>query len=234
MNDVINVYCDESCHLEHDRQSAMVLGAIWCPYDLTKSISKELKNLKEKHGLSRWCETKWVKVSNSKLDYYKDVINFFFDNKDLHFRSVVIPDKSVLNHDFYSHDHDTWYYKMWFILLRQVLDPTLQYRIYIDIKDTRSQEKTQTLREVLCNAQYDFNYELVERIQQVHSREIEMMQIVDLLIGALSYLHRGLSSSESKLQLIDLINQRSGHDLLKNTLPREDKFNILVWRPKEL
>jgi hypothetical protein len=26
-----NVYCDESCHLEHDRQQAMVLGAVWCP-----------------------------------------------------------------------------------------------------------------------------------------------------------------------------------------------------------
>ena len=26
-----NVYCDESCHLEHSSSNAMALGAIWCP-----------------------------------------------------------------------------------------------------------------------------------------------------------------------------------------------------------
>ena len=26
MTQVFNVYCDESCHLEHDRQKVMVLG----------------------------------------------------------------------------------------------------------------------------------------------------------------------------------------------------------------
>jgi len=28
MTTIFNVYCDESCHLEHDRQPVMVLGAI--------------------------------------------------------------------------------------------------------------------------------------------------------------------------------------------------------------
>ncbi len=28
MSQVFNIYCDESCHLENDRQKAMVLGAI--------------------------------------------------------------------------------------------------------------------------------------------------------------------------------------------------------------
>lgn len=36
MNGTYNIYCDESCHLEHDRQKAMVLGGIWCPYDNRK------------------------------------------------------------------------------------------------------------------------------------------------------------------------------------------------------
>jgi len=31
MSQVFNVYCDESCHLENDHQTAMVLGAVWCP-----------------------------------------------------------------------------------------------------------------------------------------------------------------------------------------------------------
>ena len=38
MNNLYNIYCDESCHLEHDRQKAMVLGGIWCPYDKRKKL----------------------------------------------------------------------------------------------------------------------------------------------------------------------------------------------------
>ena len=26
-----NIYCDESCHLEHDHLGVMALGAVWCP-----------------------------------------------------------------------------------------------------------------------------------------------------------------------------------------------------------
>ena len=29
MPQVFNVYCDESCHLDHDHKGVMVLGAIW-------------------------------------------------------------------------------------------------------------------------------------------------------------------------------------------------------------
>ncbi len=39
MSQVFNVYCDESCHLENDRQKAMVLGAVWCPLDKTREMS---------------------------------------------------------------------------------------------------------------------------------------------------------------------------------------------------
>ena len=26
----INIYCDESCHLEHDGIKPMLLGCVWC------------------------------------------------------------------------------------------------------------------------------------------------------------------------------------------------------------
>jgi hypothetical protein len=38
MSQVFNIYCDESCHLEHDQQKAMVLGAVWCPLEKIKKI----------------------------------------------------------------------------------------------------------------------------------------------------------------------------------------------------
>ncbi len=43
MNQIYNVYCDESCHLEHDDKPVMVLGAIWCNHDKTREAAVRLR-----------------------------------------------------------------------------------------------------------------------------------------------------------------------------------------------
>ena len=63
MTQVFNVYCDESCHLEHDHQTIMVLGAIWCPLEKTREIARSIRHIKDRHGLGRVFEIKWTKVS---------------------------------------------------------------------------------------------------------------------------------------------------------------------------
>ena len=232
MNPIYNIYCDESCHLEHDRQKAMVLGAVYCPLEAVKRVSREIMDLKTNHGLARTFELKWVKVSPAKLDFYLAVLDYFFDCVDLRFRGVVIPDKSLLNHELFVQDHDNWYYKMFFVLLKQIFDPRARYRIYLDIKDTRSQLKVEKLHDIITNNIYDFDKSIIERIQHVRSHEIEIMQITDLLIGALAYVHRGLTTSPAKLALINRLQERSGHTLRRTTLPREPKVNILVWNAR--
>ena len=92
MDGTYNIYCDESCHLEHDRQKAMVLGGIWCPYDRRKEIARELRALKIKYRLSPKFEIKWNKVSPSRIDFYLALVDFFFDNPDLHFRAFILQD----------------------------------------------------------------------------------------------------------------------------------------------
>lgn len=136
-----NIYCDESCHLENDHQLVMILGAIWCPKDLARSIAKRIKAIKTKHNLSPTFEIKWTKVSPGKIDFYMDILSYFFEEKELHFRALIIPDKTKLCHNAFMHDHDTWYYKMYFELLKVLLNPHDHYRIYLDIKDSKSGEK---------------------------------------------------------------------------------------------
>jgi len=230
---VYNIYCDESCHLEHDHQKVMVLGAVWCPLEEVKRISTDLRNIKAMHGLAKDFEIKWVKISPAKVGFYLDIADYFFDTDALNFRGVVIPNKDKLNHEAFFQSHDEWYYKMFFVLLKQILDPRFRYRIYLDIKDTRSQEKVKKLHEVLCNNIYDFDKSIIERVQQVRSHEVEIMQITDLLTGALAYIHRGLATSQAKLALVKKLQERSGLTLLNTTLPREEKMNILVWSPQE-
>lgn len=229
MPQVYNVYCDESCHLENDDQKAMVLGAIWCPEEKRLEIAERLREIKRKHRLGADFEIKWTKVGKSKVQFYQDIVDYFFDDDDLHFRGVVIPDKSQLHHDRFGQTHDDWYYKMYFTLLKNIFEPEACYRIYIDIKDTLGNWKVNKLHDVLCNNAMDFSRKMITRIQRVHSHELEQLQLADLLIGALSYRHRGLSENKAKVHLIHRIQERSHYDLTRTTLAREDKFNLLIW-----
>ncbi|MBN2107590.1 MAG: DUF3800 domain-containing protein [Deltaproteobacteria bacterium] len=234
MSEIFNIYCDESCHLENDKQKAMVLGAVWCPLEKTREIAVRLREIKKKHGMPAPFEAKWVKVSPGKKEMYLDLIDYFFDDNDLHFRALIVPDKTKLRHDsFPAQDHDTWYYKMYFDMLKVILRPDARYRIYLDIKDTRGAQKVVKLHDVLCNDMYDFSRQVIERLQLVHSHEIEQLQLADLLIGAVGYLHRGLHENAGKMAIIQRMQKRSGYSLTKTTLLKEEKMNIFRWHAEE-
>jgi len=233
MSRTFNIYCDESCHLENDHQQSMVLGAIWCPMEKTKDINAQIHQIKIKHSMQPTFEAKWTKISPAKQQLYTDLIEYFFENNDLHFRGLIVPDKSKLRHEAFHQNHNDWYYKMYFDMIKVILEPEAHYRIYLDIKDTQSAIKMAKLHEVLCNSLYDFSCTIIERVQTVRSHEIEILQLTDLLIGALSYVNRGLATSQTKLDLINLIRERSHYSLTKTTLLREDKFNIFRWHANE-
>lgn len=233
--EIFNVYCDESCHLENDHQKAMVLGAVWCPLEKIREISVRLREIKKRHGLPSDFEVKWTKISPAKAQFYLDCVDYFFDDDDLHFRALIVPDKTLLRHGAFSgQDHDVWYYKMYFDMLKVILRPQACYRIYLDINDTRGGAKIKKLHEVLCNNLYDFSRDIIERVQLIHSREAELLQLADLLIGAVSYANRGLQESKGKLQLVERIKKRSKYKLTQTTLYAEQKVNLICWRAQEV
>jgi hypothetical protein len=207
----------------------MVLGAVWCPMEKSRSIAVDIREIKKRHNMPPRFESKWIKVSPAKLNFYQDLLDYFFNNVDIHFRALVVPDKSLLNHEIFGQDHDTWYYKMYFDMLKVILNPDDCYRIYLDIKDTRSAVKIVKLHHVLCNNMYDFQRQIIDRVQTVHSHEIEMLQITDLLVGIISYANRHLSDSPAKLALLGHMRKRSGYELTKTTLLRESKVNLFMW-----
>jgi len=229
VSQVYNVYCDESGHLEHDGLPVMVLGAVWCPLEKVPEISTRLREIKRQHHLPPDFEVKWVKVSPAKRDFYLNLLDYFFDDDDLHFRALIVPDKNKLVHAEFNQTHDDWYYKMYFDLLKVILSPLSCYRIYLDIKDTQGAAKVVKLHQVLSNSMYDFSREIVERVQLVRSHEVELLQLADLLIGAIAYANRGLATSPAKLALVERLRQRSGYGLTRTTLLREEKVNLFRW-----
>lgn len=225
----LNIYCDESTHLPNDGQPFMVLGAIVCPPKRSREVSVRLREIRAKHQIRADFELKWTKVSPSKLDFYQDIIDYFFDDDDLNFRAVVAP-KLGLDHERFGQTHDDWYYKMMFYLIRNVLPAQDEAFIYLDKKDTNGQEKIDRLRNVIANAEYDFNRNNIRRLQIVESHHVGLLQLADLLIGAVNYANRADTASTAKLNLVNRIRERSGVSLTQTTLLSETKMNIFKWQ----
>lgn len=227
-----NIYCDESCHLEHDREKVMVLGAITCAGDKVRSVAERLRDLKREHGLSQDFEIKWSKVSAAKLDFYRAVLDYFFDEEALAFRALIVPDKSKLDHGRYNQTHDEFYYKMYYDMLKVIFDPSAEYRVFLDIKDTRSAARTRTLEEILSKklrSDFGVTRRIVHPIQLVRSHHVQQVQLADLLIGAVSYVNRGLTGNAGKVSLVERMQKRARHTLTSSTLMRARKVNLLRW-----
>ncbi|MBM3211248.1 DUF3800 domain-containing protein [Candidatus Poribacteria bacterium] len=67
MSNQYNIYCDESCHLEKDKQKAMVLGCIVLPCDMVKTVSDEIKAIKKKKN---WVKPFRNRTGNPQKSYW--------------------------------------------------------------------------------------------------------------------------------------------------------------------
>lgn len=228
---LINIYCDESCHLEHDDSNIMIIGGVWCNKSNIKEVSEKIKALKIKYEIKPNFEVKWVKVAPNKIEFYSELLKLFFENDDMHFRCLIVSDKSKLRHNAFGQDHNTFYDKMYYYMLCSIIDSNESYNIYVDIKDTHTNEKCNILKKYLRNKYRDYEHRIIQKIQPVNSAEIQLMQLVDILIGIISYLNRGLNGSNAKIRLVNEMKQYSGLSLDHSTSLFSKKVNIFVWDP---
>ena len=178
------IYCDESCPLEYEPTT--LLGAIGCSYNSKEKIVKDLRALKSEYFTNSKYETKWIKVSKSKIEYYKKLIDYFYDNEDIRIRILVAKDKEKLNNEKYNGgDYQEWYYKMYYYLLDRFVDSNYDYYMLYDEKDKYTTYKMNKVKDIIKNKKkfhsddhFDF------KIKQINSKESELMQLLDVVMGA--------------------------------------------------
>ena len=78
----------------------------------------------------------------------------------------------------------------------------------------------------------DSNKKTIKKVQPIRSYESAILQINDILIGALSYYYRKLNTNETKLKIIDEIKKLYDNSLDNTSFYNNTKFNILIWRSK--
>lgn len=230
---IINIYCDESCHLENDNHKSMVIGGISCPISKVRDITSKIKLLKEVHNLPRNREIKWTKVSPAKEKFYNELVELFAKEGCLRFRAIKVADKTQLNHEKFNQTHNDWYYKIYYDMLKHILQPHKDYNIYIDIKDTIGCQKICNLKDILQHKTRN-DAVSIQKIQQIRSYESEILQLADVLIGAVGYKDRinelgNQRPSSVKLSLCKKIEKVLSVDFDKKSRFSDEKFNLLIW-----
>ena len=226
----IYIYCDESRQdLLASKESVSennkfcCIGGIMVSADARAKIKAKIKSLKEKYGV--YGEIKWSTVSPNKLPFYLDLVDLFFDSSDLFFRTVVIDASKVRNNVFNENDQELGYYKFYYQLLYRWALLGNQYRVFTDQKTNRDKKRLQELRRIL-NTQFPVS-DTFESIQAIDSKESLILQMQNILMGAVGYKYnfRGEGSSDAKEQIVAKIENRLGRKIGK-TYSSEQKFNV--------
>lgn len=213
-----NFYCDESCHLENDDHKYMLISYVSSAYNQVQIHHEKIRQLKEKHNF--YAEIKWSNISHSQYPFYAELIDYFFAT-DLKFRTIIV-DKDQVENDRYGQTYDTFYYKMYYQLLNHKMDMRYAYNIYLDIKDSLSALKIRKLRKVL-----KLDYSAIRNLQNIHSHESLLMQLTDVIMGAIAYhLNFQDKSVIAKQKLINKIKEHSNLSLNRSTPKKSDKFNL--------
>lgn len=231
-----SIYIDESCHLENDGHPLMCIGYTKLASHNYEDYKDGIKRIKLKHKSPT--EIKWNRLSLSRLDLYKELIDFFFEN-EIQFRAILVKNKDELNHEKYNKgDHNSFYYTLVFLLLKNpwVNHNNAEHHVILDIKDTRGKQRLNKL-ETRLSQEYRRRYNLTSPFrffQHIRSDENEFLQLADMFIGAITFkarkLHKLTSSSPVKIAIVKYLEIKSGYVLHDGTNPLEDKFNIFDFQ----
>ena len=194
----------------------MFLGSVSCAYPQIRRHTKRIDELKKAHNF--YAEIKWSNVSQAKIRFYLDLIDYFFVT-DLRFRSIGIK-KSLIRVDDNT-TYDDFYYKMYYYLLNYKIDTLDHYNVYLDIKDSLSAVKVRRLKEIL-----NVKYGVFRNVQNICSNESLLMQLTDFIMGAISYnMNDKLRRNQAKVAIIERIKKHLNSQSLSTT-NYSDKLNL--------
>jgi hypothetical protein len=212
-----NFYCDESTHLENDRFPFMIIGYVNSAWNQVKLHSQNILRLKLEHRYKG--EIKWSKLSQSNYPFYAALIDYFFAS-DLSFRAIIV-NKAKIDNQRPGFTYNDYYYKMYYQLLHHKINMEHTYNVYLDIKDTCSYEKNRKLRQIL-----NISYGNVRNLQFIRSHESTLLQMTDVLMGAINYHLRKEKKVIAKVKVIEKIQAHASSPLDCSTALEADKFNL--------
>jgi len=223
-----NLYCDES---STTGARYMLIGGLWVPQQTEPAVRSALSEIRTRRSLR--AEIKWAKVSWTMLPAYQDWVDVFFAFPDLSFKCIVI-DTGILDYQaFHRGDKELGFYKFYYQLVSRNLIPGNLYWLFTDERKNRKPYRLAVLKLTVNRWwQKRAHVEPLRNVEPRRSHDEDLIQLTDVLLGAMAYAWNKRAESEAKLSLIAHIAQRLGWSTLRvATRPMSPKVNIWKWEP---
>lgn len=218
-------FLDETGTLSSRTEQYFTVGILKMaqPYYLQSRLNYE----RTKNGF--YDEIKFNKLSSKNIDFIKLAIDIFFETKSISFYSYTINTQSNYYRNTFSTNPWLAYEQITLKLLGAAL--SLQ-EILILIADYVSTPKNVKFEvTVKRNFNNSKKYLALAGVCRFDSKSNDLLQIVDLIIGAITYeikYSRGLvSGSKCKLELVNYFKSKLGVETLVDGF-KNHNFNIFV------
>ncbi len=235
---VYNIICDESRQTQ-DRY--MVIGGIIINSLNRKSFEDTMQKYRKETNM--WSELKWAKVSNQKFDEYLKFVEYFHSMNNtnlLHFHCIIIDNHKINHKKFSKGDKEIGFYKFYYQLLLHCFasnycNNKTKSRLILQLDRRGTKYSLSELKTILNNGvkkDYGIDYSPFRSIEPVDSKKSEIMQINDIIIGAIGFQKNGYhliaNSRWSKIEIANFIAEQIGQDDLTIDTPTSNK-RFTIW-----
>jgi hypothetical protein len=233
------ISCDES---GIDGQRYYGFGTLWMPWQRRGDFSTTIKQLRELHRCNS--ELKWNRVSPRYLQFYKDVIEKFFELSWLSFHCLIV-ERAIVRRELHGGDLDTGRRKHFTMLLTNKIRRRLKlapqrpqtFRVWVDPIASRYARADEAVHVISNNVLKKVfrEHRPVDRVITKDSKSTPSIQLCDLLLGATMEAWQQKAKNPAKLQVAEWIAHHLGWpDLRADTYNGERKFNIWFFHDKSM
>jgi len=214
----------------------MVIGGVWVPEIVEDKYRIAIWKIKKAYGVN-W-EFKWSRLNPHRTEAYKELVDVFFDAPSLSYRCILV-DKTLIDYaTYHNNDKELGFYKFYFQLLSRSLNPNIAYWAYLDDRTNKKANRLPDLKATVnqwCKRRHRCRDELLRTVEARDSRSHELIQMTDVLTGAIAGIWNEEFRNQAKYDICGHIAMRKNWSTLKvSTFPSENKFNIWKWEPKKI
>lgn len=224
------VYCDETLPDLYTSQKPagqfLMIGSLWLSADIRSLAKQRISELRAKYSM--FGEIKWRKISPSSQAFYTELIDLFMSfGLEMRFRCMAV-NRTEVNMVQLKGDAELGFYKFYYQAIHHWILDNNDYHIFCDLKQNRDRSRLSTLRTVLGHAN---RTSTIEAIQSIPSREVVLIQLCDVLLGAISArINEKKRLGQGKTAIVEHLERRLGRDRLGPTQAAERKFNVFRIR----
>lgn len=196
-------FFDETGSINDQANRFFCLGMIKCmqPFYLDSTI----REIRQKYHF--YDEIKWNTLSKAKINVIKEVVEAIFQTPGIYFSCIVI-NKDTLNfEENFKNNPYKAYQEFTEILLKNSIEDNEVLTVLADFVTTPKEIKFEV--DVKHNVNESLDRLAIGGIHRVDSKGVNIIQIVDLLIGSVIYCYKKdlklVSGDKNKLKVLSII-----------------------------